>query len=163
LTRCIVYQQLNGKAAATIFGRLASACGEMSPERVLKLRTDRMRRIGLSKQKTEYVRSLAQKTRSGELQLETISSLGDNEVIHQLTQVKGIGVWTSHMFLMFALGRPDILPTGDYGIGAAMKKLYGLGAMPKPALMEQIAAPWMPWRTVASWYLWRSLEFKDEA
>jgi DNA-3-methyladenine glycosylase II len=160
LVRSIVYQQLNGKAALTIFNRLAEAAkaDPLTPESILRLRPARMRTLGLSKQKLTYIRELARLTRSGELKFELFHALEDAHVIEHLTRVKGVGVWTAHMFLIFALRRPDVLPTGDFGVRAAMKKAYNLSEMPKPAEMERIAAAWRPYSSVASWYLWRSLE-----
>jgi DNA-3-methyladenine glycosylase II len=160
LVRSITYQQLSGKAAATIFGRLVAAAkvSPLTPEAILKLRPARMRALGLSGQKMEYIRTLARMTRDGEISFEGLADLEDHAVIEHLTQVKGVGVWTVQMFLMFALKRPNILPTGDLGIRAAMKKAYALEELPKPAEMEKLAASWHPYCTVASWYLWRSLE-----
>jgi len=159
LVRSIVYQQLSGRVASVIFGRLAAAAGErLTPERILKLRPTRMRALGLSTAKTAYIRDLARHTRDGKLVFEGLGDLGDHEVIEQLTQVKGIGTWTAHMFLIFALRRPDVLPVGDLGIRSAMRKAYGLEALPAPAEMEAIAKSWRPWSSVASWYLWRSLD-----
>ena len=160
LVRSIVYQQLHGKAALTIFNRLKSAAKDdpLTPDAILRLRPARMRSLGLSKQKMTYIRELARMTRSGEVDFQVILDLEDATVIERLTQVKGIGVWTVHMFLMFALRRPDVLPTGDLGIRAAIKKAYGLPELPKPAEMEQIAAAWRPYCSIASWYLWRSLD-----
>jgi DNA-3-methyladenine glycosylase II len=159
LVKSIVYQQLSGRVAAVIFGRLLKAVGgAVTPERILKLRPARMRTLGLSTQKTAYIRDLARHTRDGNVVFEELSALGDAEVIERLTQVKGIGVWTVQMFLMFALRRPDVLPVGDLGIRNAMQRAYKLTELPKPAEMEAIAARWRPWCTVASWYLWRSLE-----
>jgi DNA-3-methyladenine glycosylase II len=163
LVRSIVSQQLNGRAADTIFARLkeAAKADPITPESILKLRPARMRSLGLSGQKMTYIRELARMTRSGEVNFEQCVTLEDNAVVEHLTRVKGVGVWTVHMFLMFALRRHDVLPTGDYGIRAAMKKAYGLEEMPKPAEMEKIAAPWRPYSSVACWYLWRSLENKE--
>ena len=158
LTRSIVYQQLNGKAASTIYGRLEAACGQITPEAILKLRLPKMRAVGLSGQKSEYIRDLARRTKAGEVSFEALPSLGDDAVIEHLTVVKGVGVWTVHMFLLFALRRPDVLPVGDYGIRVAMKNLYDLDELPKPDHMREIARPWRPWASVASWYLWRSLD-----
>lgn len=160
LVRSIVYQQLSGKAASTIFGRLHAASGVavLTPDSILKLRTDRMRKLGLSGQKTEYIRELARHTKSGTVNFESLPDMPDTAVIETLTQVKGVGVWTAQMFLMFALGRPDVLPVADLGIRMAMKKAYDLAELPKPAEMERIAAPWRPWCSIASWYLWRSLD-----
>ena len=163
LARAIVYQQLNGTAAATIYGRFQTACGRpgVVPQRVLRVGEERLRAAGLSKQKLSYLLDLAERTKRRELVFEGLSELPDEAVIEALTQVKGIGEWTAHMFLLFALRRPDILPVGDYGIRAAMKKLYGLPELPKPDEMRRIGAPWRPWSSVASWYLWRSLDAKN--
>ncbi len=159
LARSITYQQLSGKAAGTIFGRLLAAASDpLTPESVLKLRRTRMRTLGLSNQKTDYIRELARMTRDGEVNFERCLELDDAAVIEHLTRVKGVGVWTVQMFLMFALRRLDVLPTGDLGIRMAMKKAYGLEELPKPTEMERIAEPWRPYCTVASWYLWRSLD-----
>ena len=160
LVQSIVYQQLNGKAASTIFGRLLAAAKgpPVTPESILRLRPARMRALGLSKQKLTYIRELASMTKRGAVDFERLPALSDAEVIAQLTRVKGVGVWSVHMFLMFALRRTDVLPTGDLGIRVAMKKAYGLEDLPKPGQMEQIAAAWRPYCTIASWYLWRSLE-----
>jgi DNA-3-methyladenine glycosylase II len=159
LVKSITYQQLSGKVASVIFNRLAKAAGgRITPESILKLRPSRMRAVGLSGQKTAYIRDLARHTRDGVVVFEELESLTDAEVIERLTQVKGIGVWTVHMFLMFALRRLNVLPTGDLGIRAAVKKAYGMSDLPKPAEIETLAAAWKPYCTVASWYLWRSLE-----
>lgn len=160
LVRAIVYQQLNGKAANTIFERLVAAAqaDPLTPEAILRLRPDRMRRLGLSQQKTAYIRGLARMTRDGTVDFERCGALDDASVIEHLTQVKGVGVWTAHMFLLFALRRPDVLPTADLGVRAAMQRAYKLPALPSPAEMQRIAAPWRPYRSVAVWYLWRSLE-----
>jgi len=159
LVRSIVYQQLSGKVASVIYGRLSTAVkGRMIPDEVLKLRPDRMRRLGLSKQKTAYIRDLARHARDRRLAFEELPALADADVIERLTQVRGIGVWTVHMFLIFALRRHDVLPTGDLGIRNAMRKAYGLEELPTPAEMEAMAAKWRPYCSVASWYLWRSLE-----
>jgi DNA-3-methyladenine glycosylase II len=159
LVRSIVYQQLSGKVASVIFGRLAEAAkGQITPESMLKLTPARMRKCGLSKQKTAYIRDLAKKTSQGSVRFEALAGLADHEVIEHLVQVKGVGVWTAHMFLMFALQRTDVLPTGDLGIRTAMKKAYELEALPLPKQMEELAWTWRPYCSVASWYLWRSLE-----
>ncbi len=160
LVRSIVYQQLSGRVAAVIFGRLAAAVpgGRLTPESVLKLRSERMRRLGLSGQKTLYIRDLAKHTKRGEISFAALADMPDQEVIEHLTQVKGIGVWTAHMFLMFALQRLNVLPTGDLGIRSAIRKAYGLEELPKPADIEKLAEGWHPYCSVACWYLWRSLE-----
>ncbi len=160
LARSIVYQQLNGRAAATIFGRLEAGCGEsgVTPAAIVKMRVPKLRSFGLSAQKSGYIKDLAARTAEGDIDFATLPGLSDEEVIATLTEVKGIGVWTVHMFLIFTLRRPDVLPVGDYGIRAAMKRAYALEDLPKPAEMERIAAPWRPFASVASWYLWRSLD-----
>ncbi len=160
LVRSIVYQQLSGKVARVIFNRLAALLpeGKITPEALLKLRPAKMRRAGLSKQKTAYIRDLARKTVRGKVRFEALHELPDHQVIEHLTQVKGIGVWTAHMFLIFALRRPDVLPTGDLGVRSAIRKAYGLEELPHPKQMEELAASWRPYCSVASWYLWRSLE-----
>lgn len=161
LAEAIVYQQLNGKAALTIFKRFAALAGEpLTPEGILKLTDEQLRSVGLSKQKSAYLKDLAAKTRDGLLNFAQLADLPDAEVIKHLTQVKGIGVWTAQMFLMFTLRRPDVLPTGDYGVQAAMKKHYKKRKMPKPDVMEKIARRWSPYRSIACWYLWRSLDIK---
>src|SRR5271169_3960214 len=161
LAEAIVYQQLNGKAAVTIFNRFAALAGEpLTPENILKLSDEQLRSVGLSKQKSAYLKDLSHKTAEGLLDLARLPELSDDEVIEHLTHVKGIGVWTAHMFLMFTLKRPDVLPTGDYGIQAAIKKYYKKRKWPKPAVMEKIARPWIPYRSIASWYLWKSLDIK---
>ncbi len=159
LVKSIVFQQLSGRVASVIFDRLVKAAGgELTPSSVLKLRPSRMRTLGLSGQKTAYIRDLARHTRDGRLIFEHLAGLPDDAVIERLTQVKGIGVWTVHMFLMFALRRTDVLPTGDLGIRNAIRKAYALDEAPTPAQVEAMAERWHPYCTVASWYLWRSLE-----
>ncbi len=159
LVRSIVYQQLSGRVASVIFGRLEAALkGSITPAGVLKLRPERMRKLGLSAQKTAYIRDLARHTRDGSVIFEELGALPDEEVIARLTKVKGIGVWTAHMFLIFALRRPNVLPTGDLGIRNAIRKAYGLDQAPLPKDVEVMAARWHPYCSVASWYLWRSLE-----
>ena len=161
LAEAIVYQQLNGKAAVTIFKRFAALAGEpLTPEGILKLSDEQLRSVGLSKQKSTYVKDLAAKTAAGLLDFSRLPELSDDEVIKHLTQVKGIGVWTAHMFLIFSLRRPNVLPTGDYGVQMAVKKHYRKRKLPKPKDMEKIAKAWEPYRSVACWYMWRSLDLK---
>jgi DNA-3-methyladenine glycosylase II len=161
VAEAIVYQQLNGKAAVTIFKRFATLAGEpITPEGVLKLTDAQLRSVGLSKQKSAYLKDLAAKTASGLLDFSRLPELSDEQVIKHLTQVKGIGVWTAHMFLMFSLRRPNVLPTGDYGVQVAVKKHYKKRKLPKPKDMEKIARAWEPYRSVACWYMWRSLDIK---
>jgi len=161
LAESIVYQQLNGKAAATIFQRFAALAGEpLTPEGILKLTDAQLRSVGLSKQKSSYLKDMAARASRGELDFTRLPEMTDDEVIKHLIQVKGVGVWTAHMFLMFTLRRPNVLPTGDYGIQMAMKKHYKKRKMPKPEVMAKIAKSWEPYRSVACWYLWRSLDIK---
>jgi DNA-3-methyladenine glycosylase II len=181
LAEAIVYQQLNGKAAVTIFNRFAALAGDpLTPEGILKLSDEQLRSVGLSKQKSSYLKDLAAKTASGQLDFSRLADLPDEEVIEHLTRVRGIGVWTAQMFLMFSLGRKNVLPTGDFGVRMAMFKHYldvrrakaskkpaarKTGRkrkikLPTPEQMEKIAECWKPYRSVACWYLWKSLDTK---
>src|SRR6184192_847321 len=161
LAEAIIYQQLNGKAAITIFKRFAALAGEpLTPQGILKLSGEQMRSVGLSKQKSAYLKDLAEKTVSRLLDFAKLPDLPDKEIIEHLTQVKGIGVWTAQMFLMFTLRRPNVLPTGDFGIRVAMKKHYRKRKLPNPAQMEKIAKSWAPYRSIACWYLWQSIDVK---
>jgi DNA-3-methyladenine glycosylase II len=161
LAEAIVYQQLNGKAAVTIFNRFAALAGApLTPEGILKLSDEQLRSVGLSKQKSAYLKDLAAKTAAGLLDFSRLHEFTDEDVIQHLTQVKGVGVWTAHMFLMFSLRRPNVLPTGDYGVQVAIRKHYKKRKLPKPKDMEKIAKAWAPYRSVACWYLWRSLDIK---
>lgn len=161
LAEAIVYQQLNGKAAVTIFKRFTDLAGDpVTPAGILKLSDPQLRSVGLSKQKSSYLRDMAERARNGQLDFGRLPELTDAAVIEHLTQVKGVGVWTAQMFLMFTLKRPNVLPTGDFGVQTAIKKHYGKRKLPKPAQMEKIAKAWEPYRSVACWYLWRSLDIK---
>ena len=161
LAEAIVYQQLNGKAAVTIFRRFAELAGEpITPEGILKLGDEQLRAVGLSKQKSAYLKDLAARTAAGLLDFSKLPDMSDEEVIQHLTQVKGVGVWTAHMFLIFSLRRPNVLPTGDYGVQMAVKKHYRKRILPKPLEMERIARAWEPYRSIACWYMWRSLDIK---
>jgi DNA-3-methyladenine glycosylase II len=159
LVRAIVGQQLSTKAAAAIHRRLTDRFGgrEPTPQEILADDPEELRSVGLSRAKVIYLRSLAEHVINGSLELDRLDSLSDEEVIAELTAVKGIGDWSSHMFLMFHLERPDVLAVGDLGIRKAMMVAYRLDALPLPAAMEEIAAPWRPYRTLACRYLWRSL------
>lgn len=188
LAEAIVYQQLNGKAAETIFNRFAALAGNpLTPEGILKLSPEQMRSVGLSQQKSSYLRDMAERAHRGDLDFSLLPNMSDEKVIEHLTQVKGVGVWTAHMFLMFTLRRPNILPVGDFGVRMAMHKHYlakrlakkknskatkranGKTAkkaakpeiiLPKPEEMEKIAVHWEPYRSIACWYLWQSLDTK---
>jgi DNA-3-methyladenine glycosylase II len=160
LLRSIVYQQLSGKAASTILERLLAIYGGRYPRPAQLLETPEevLRAAGLSRQKLKYLRDLAEKVESGVVPLARVGRLPDEEVIAHLTRVSGIGRWTAQMFLMFRLGRPDVLPELDLGIQNAIQRAYALPARPKPADVLTIGAAWRPYATVACWYLWRSLE-----
>jgi DNA-3-methyladenine glycosylase II len=161
LAEAIVYQQLHGKAAETIFRRFVALAGDpLTPAGILRLSDNQLRSAGLSKQKSSYLKDLASKTSSGLLNFSELDNLSDEDVIKHLTQVKGIGVWTAHMFLIFSLRRLNVLPTGDYGVQVALKKQYKKRKLPKPKDMEKIARAWEPYRSVACWYMWRSLDIK---
>jgi DNA-3-methyladenine glycosylase II len=159
LVRSIVFQQLSGTSARAIFARLTQVAGasRMTPGSTLSLTPVDVRRVGLSQQKAKYLRDLAEKTQAGTIDFSRLPRLPDDEVIEHLTSVKGVGVWTAQMFLIFALRRPDVLATGDLGIRSAVRKAYRLRSLPTPAKVEKLGAPWRPYRTVACWYLWRSL------
>jgi 3-methyladenine DNA glycosylase/8-oxoguanine DNA glycosylase len=161
LARSVIFQQLSGKAAGTIFNRFIGIWGlegEDFPEpaQVLAASEEQLRAAGLSRQKAASVRDLAEHFGSGELSLEHFHEWDDEEIIAHLTRVRGVGRWTAEMFLMFHLGRPDVLPVNDVGINRAMMKQYGLDALPKPPDVLRIGEAWRPWATVACWYLGRS-------
>jgi len=161
LAEAIVYQQLNGKAAISIFKRFAALAGEpLTPVGILKLTDEQMRSVGLSKQKSSYLRDMAQRAISGQLDFSKLHEMSDADVIRHLTQVKGVGIWTAQMFLMFTLKRPNVMPTGDFGVQMAIKRHYNKRKLPKPAQMEKIAKPWEPYRSIACWYLWKSMDVK---
>jgi len=159
LVRSIAFQQLNGKAARMIFDRLVVAAGgALTPESILALTPEQMRAVGLSRQKLSYIRDLAERTRSGEIDFARLPGMSDEEVIEHLTRVKGIGVWSAQMFLMFALQRPNVLPTADYGVRAAIRKNYRKRKLPDHKQIVKLARAWHPYCSVACWYLWRSGE-----
>jgi DNA-3-methyladenine glycosylase II len=162
LLRSIVGQQLSTKAASTIYGRMLDLFGghPPTPKQLLAVDPDKIRAAGLSRPKISYLRDLAVHVQKGELELEHLDELPDEEVIEQLTAVKGIGEWSAHMFLMFHLGRPDVLPVGDQGIRRAVQVQYRLRKVPDPKRLEKIARPWRPYRTLACLYLWSSLDNK---
>ena len=157
VARAIVYQQLSGKAAGTIHGRVLAHFGGRNPTAAELLATadEPLRAAGLSRQKLGYLRDLATRTEAGAIPFETIDTLDDEAIIAALSSVKGIGRWTAQMFLMFRLGRPDVLPELDLGAQKGIQKAYGLRKMPTPAQVVRRGAKWAPYRTVASWYMWR--------
>lgn len=163
LVASITYQQLNGKAAATIHGRVLAhfdGGATLTPKRFAKVPDEKLRAAGLSANKLLAMRDLAEKCGNGSVPSRArLEALPDVEIVEKLTSVRGIGVWTAHMFLIFRLGRPDVLPVGDFAIRKAFGLLYRKsGAMPAPDAVERHGRAWAPWRTVASWYLWRSLD-----
>ncbi|MBI2764742.1 MAG: DNA-3-methyladenine glycosylase 2 family protein [Chloroflexi bacterium] len=182
LARSIIFQQLSGKAASTIYGRFLALFGPEfmeheearrsdpawepqtepfpEPARVLALDEEQMRSAGLSRQKIAAVRSLAEHFATGELGSQAFATLEDAEIIERVTKVRGIGRWSAEMFLMFHLGRADVLPVNDLGINRAIMRQYALEAMPKPADVLRIGEPWRPWASVACWYLWRTEDMK---
>jgi DNA-3-methyladenine glycosylase II len=164
VARAIVYQQLSGSAAFTIYSRLLALNGGTppSPEQVLAFSDEALRGIGLSRQKISYVKDLARRVEEGDVPIHTLDALSDDEIIAALTRVKGIGTWTAQMFLMFRLGRPDVLPVLDLGIRKAMQKAYRMRRLPSEARMRKIAAAWTPYSTIACWYLWRSLDAEQK-
>jgi len=160
LLRSIVGQQLSTKAARTIYERLIGLYDGQTPapEQIVATDADQLRAVGLSRAKAAYLRSLAGHVIDGELELDRLTELEDDEVIAQLTAVKGLGPWTAHMFLLFHLGRPDVLPVGDLGVRRAVQLAYGMEELPTVAELGRIAEPWRPYRSLASLYLWRSLD-----
>jgi DNA-3-methyladenine glycosylase II len=160
LVESIIYQQLAGSAANVIYTRFIKYYNNMMPTPMDIISTSDMElksKIGLSSKKVQYLKDLATKIAERKLSLDLLATLSDEEIINQLIQVKGIGRWTAEMFLIFCLGRPDVLPVTDLGIRKAMHNIYSLSELPKPAEMLAIAQPWRPHRTVATWYLWKSL------
>ena len=158
LVRVIASQQLSARAAETIFGRVAALAGGaagLSPERVKTLDAAALRAAGLSRPKIAYLQDLADHVLDGRLDLQALDGHPDEEVLAQITAVKGLGRWSAEMFLMFRLNRPDIFPTGDLGIVKGMQKLHGLKRRPAVRTMERLAEGWRPYRSVAAWYLWR--------
>lgn len=160
LVRSIVSQQLSAKAAMTIHGRVLAAldAAHATPAAVLAIEEDRLRACGMSRAKIASIRDLAAKVTDGSLALDALDAMDDEAVIEVMTRVRGIGRWSAEMFLIFRLGRPDILPVGDVGVQRAMRAVYGLRKHPSPARMTELARPWRPYRSVACWYLWRSLD-----
>ena len=165
LVQSILSQQISGKAARSIEMRLRD---RLRPRRVttgstLKLSPDELRSVGVSPQKARSLHDLASRVAAGDVRLSRMARMTDDEVISELVQVRGIGVWTAQMFLMFSLGRTDVFPHDDFGIRSALKRLHGLPQLPDRQTAQQLAIPWRPYATIASWYCWRSLELPDAA
>ena len=161
LVHAIIYQQISGSAAAAIYRRfcdLFDCRGFPTPAAVVELEVDELREAGLSRQKAIYISEVALTFVDGSIAPRRFNSMTNDEISEVLTAVKGIGQWSADMFLMFALNRPDILPVGDLGIRKGMKKFFRLRSLPEPPRMIERAEPWQPWRSVASWYMWRVLE-----
>jgi DNA-3-methyladenine glycosylase II len=160
LCRSIIYQQLSTKAAGTIHGRFLDLFPDRhpAPDALLAIPEERLRGVGLSRQKLSYLRDLASRVHTGALPLDHLDQLPDQEIITYLVQVKGIGVWTAQMFLMFRLGRLDVLPDLDLGIRNAIKKAYRVRGVPNGKKIQKLGTPWRPYASVACWYLWRSLD-----
>jgi DNA-3-methyladenine glycosylase II len=160
LARSIIFQQLSTKAASTIHARLVGLLpdGKVTAATLAALTEEQFRSVGISRQKSMYLRDLSGKIASGTLTLEGVEQLDDEGVIAALTTVKGIGRWTAEMFLMFRLHRPDVLPLGDLGILTAVQRAYGMRKRPSPERLRKLGDAWKPYRSVACWYLWRSLD-----
>ena len=159
LVESIIYQQLAGRAANAIYNRFINYCDnrQVTPTGILNSPIDNLKKVGLSNRKIEYLKDLASHVYDGRINLEELSNMNDEEIINKLINVKGIGRWTSEMFLIFSLGRQDVLPVTDLGVRKAMEKVYSLSELPKPHTMIEIAEPWRPYRSIATWYLWKSL------
>jgi DNA-3-methyladenine glycosylase II len=160
LSRSIVFQQLSGKAASTIWGRFQGLfpSGEVEPRGLLAFDDATLRSVGLSRQKIRYLRDFATRVESGHVPIDRVHELDDESIIESLTVVKGVGRWTVQMFLMFRLARENVLPEVDLGIQKAIQRAYGLRARPTPKRVRRLGERWQPYRTIACWYLWRSLD-----
>ena len=159
LVESIIYQQLAGRAANAIYNRFINYYNnkQITPARILNSPNDNLKKVGLSNRKIDYLKNLASHVYDGRINLEELPKMNDEEIINKLVNVKGIGRWTSEMFLIFSLGRQDILPVTDLGVRKAIQKVYSLPELPKPNTMMEIAKPWRPYRSIATWYLWKSL------
>lgn len=163
MVRSIVYQQLSGSAASTIHSRLLAMFGGATPDPARLLATDDelLRSVGLSRHKIAYMKDLASRVGSGDVPLHSLDDLEDQAIIDTLTRVKGVGVWTAQMFLMFRLGRQNVLPDLDLGVRKAIQRAYRTRALPSSERVRKIGRPWAPYCTIASWYLWRSLDLEQ--
>jgi DNA-3-methyladenine glycosylase II len=160
LVRSVLYQQLAGSAARAIETRFRAAYGGRVPraEVLAEASPVALRELGLSRQKAAAMREIGAAFRDGEVPVRRLARMSDDEIVACVTRIRGVGEWTAQMMLMFALGRPDVLPTGDYGVRKGAMRLYGLADLPKPRELEAIAERWRPYRSIASWYLWRATE-----
>ena len=162
LVESIISQQLAGAAADAILRRFKKLYPTFpKPTDVLQTKDSKLRSVGLSKMKIGYLKDLAKKIEDGEIRIKTLSKMSDEEVITHLTKVKGIGRWTAEMFLIFSLGRLDVLPVGDLGLRKGVQKAFSMQELPKPKEVEEIGKRWKPYRSVATWYLWKSLQNFD--
>ena len=159
LVESIIYQQLAGKAANAIYNRFINYYNnkQITPTLILNSPNDNLKKVGLSNKKINYLKDLALHVYDGRINLEELPKMNDEEIINKLVNVKGIGRWTSEMFLIFSLGRQDILPVTDLAVRKAIQKIYSLSELPKPNIMMEIAKPWRPYRSIATWYLWKFL------
>ena len=159
LVESIIYQQLAGKAANAIYNRFINYYNnkQITPTLILNSPNENLKKVGLSNRKINYLKDLALHVYDGRINLEELPKMNDEEIINKLVNVKGIGRWTSEMFLIFSLGRQDILPVTDLGVRKAIQKVYSLSELPQPNIMMEIAKPWRPYRSIATWYLWKSL------
>jgi DNA-3-methyladenine glycosylase II len=167
LVSAVAHQQLTGKAAQTILGRFFALYGEEGrhpePEELLATPDDRLRGAGFSRAKVASLKDIAARTVDGTIpSRRTLSRLPDEEVIARLVQVRGVGRWTVEMFLMFTLGRPDVLPVDDYGVRNGFRMAYGLGELPRPRELAEFGLRWAPFRSTAAWYLWRAVDLHKE-
>lgn len=163
LVESIISQQLASSAAEAIFHRFKKLYPSFpKPIHILKTKDSKLRSVGLSKMKVEYLKDLARKIEDGQLEIKSLSKMTDDKIIEELTQVKGIGIWTAQMFLIFSCGRFDVLPTGDLGLRKGVQMAFSLPELPTPKQVEEIGIRWKPYRSVATWYLWKSLQKFDK-
>jgi DNA-3-methyladenine glycosylase II len=159
LVESIIYQQLAGGAANAIYNRFINYYNnkQVTPTRILNSPNVNLKKVGLSSRKIDYLKDLASHVYDDRINLEELPKMNDEQIINKLVNVKGIGRWTSEMFLIFSLGRQDVLPVTDLGVRKAIQKVYSLSELPKPNTIREIAKPWRPYRSIATWYLWKSL------
>jgi DNA-3-methyladenine glycosylase II len=160
LAESIIYQQLAGSAAASIARKVRALYGGRFPtaDELKATRTDRLRSAGVSPQKLGYLRDLSDAVATKRLDLARVARMEDEAVIEALTEVHGIGRWTAEMFLIFSLGRPDVLPVGDYGVQKGVQQVYGFKSLPRPRTLRRVGAPWAPFRSAGTWYMWKCLD-----
>ncbi len=159
LVGAIVNQQLAGSAARPILARFRALHGPRfpKPKDIAKTRESTLLKVGLSRMKASYIRGISSEISTGRLRLDALSRMDDESVIERLSEIRGIGRWTAEMYLMFALGRPDVLPVGDYGLRAGVRDLFGMRELPTPAELQKRAEPWRPYRSAATWYIWKGV------